>query len=79
MKLRQKFHNAYVADSYNKQYENYEKIADEHAMLFSRWKDENCYSTHKESGLFYILNSEKHTDTYTREELLEIYKKEKGL
>lgn len=35
MILKEKFHNAYVADSYSKQYENYQKIADEWALEFA--------------------------------------------
>lgn len=34
MILKEKFHNAYVSDSYTKQYENYQKIADEYALAF---------------------------------------------
>ncbi len=34
MILKDKFHNAYVADSYTKQYENYQEIADEYALAF---------------------------------------------
>ncbi len=35
MILKDKFHSAYVADSYTKQYENYQKIADDYALAFA--------------------------------------------
>ena len=58
--------------------ENFEQIADEFAIEFSEWctyyrdKNRNVYGD--------MLHAKsKYDDTYTTKELLEIFKKEKGL
>ena len=51
-----------------------QKIADDYAIGFAEWKDENCFN---QGDGFY---NRKHKDeAFTLKELLEIYKKEKGL
>jgi len=54
-------------------------VADNFAIGFTKWKDKNCYLVMGSESLFFIRDNEIHDDAYTREELLEIYKKEKGL
>jgi hypothetical protein len=66
MTLKEKFHSAYVADSYSKQYKNYEKIVDDFAIGFAEWACTNNY-------FLYRIPSKD------QEQLLEKYKKEKGL
>ena len=51
-----------------------EKIADEFAIGFAEWKDENCFN---QGDGFY---NRKHKDeAFTLKELLEMFKIEKGL
>jgi hypothetical protein len=65
MKLKEKFENAFVSDA-RFDSENAVKIADEFAIGFAEW-------------LLIIYNEDIIYDAYSKEELLEIYKKEKGL
>ena len=51
-----------------------EKIADEFAIGFTEWKDENCFN---QGDGFYNRNYKD--EAFALKELLEIYKKEKGL
>lgn len=51
-----------------------EKIADDHAIEFAEWIRENYYDV---GDSWCEWNSDK--DTYSSKELLEIFKKEKGL
>jgi len=67
----------------------FEKIADDFAIEFADWKDDNFLvykdKTHyaKTSSQYFdvtkYIGKEKPTKYYTTKELLEIYKKEKGL
>ena len=66
MTLQEKFTNAIVLPfEYDKKIQESLIIADEFAVGFAEWFHENCY--------------EDQLGLYTAEELLETYKKEKGL
>jgi hypothetical protein len=54
--------------------ESCEIIADEFAIGFAEWKDENCFN---QGDGFYNRNYKD--EAFLLKELLEIYKKEKGL
>jgi hypothetical protein len=51
-----------------------EQIADDYAIEFAKWKDENCYYISYSLYKMYRKGDEK----FELEELLEIFKKEKG-
>lgn len=55
----------------------HEKIADEFAIEFAEWKDKNCI--YYDGWNIRIPLGDKYNDVYTNEELLKIFKKEKGL
>jgi hypothetical protein len=65
MTLQDKFYNIGY-NEYGFDYDECEKIADEFAIGFAEW-------------LLIIYNEDIIYDAYSKEELLEIYKKEKGL
>jgi hypothetical protein len=65
MKLKEQFENAFVSDA-RFDSENVVKIAEDFAIGFAEW-------------LIIIYNEDIIYDAYSKEELLEIYKKEKGL
>ena len=80
MKLVDKIQQAYsgklsdYSTIYTPTAEVIEKIADDYAIEFSEWKDENCFN---QGDGFY---NRKHKDeAFTLKELLEMYKEEKGL
>ena len=52
-----------------------EKIADDYAIEFLEWFDKNCYARGENSFLLWANDDEP----LTLKELLEIFKKEKGL
>ena len=54
---------------------NLEYVADDFAIGFADWKDENCFQA-TGTTLWYIPESDEFTSTYTNKQLLEIYKKE---
>lgn len=54
------------------------KYAEQFAIDFADWKDENCFQA-TGIALWLIPESNEFTSAYTNEQLLEIYKKEKGL
>ena len=57
----------------NKEYiKEYEQIADDFAIGFAEWIWGNCFNIYNDSFLY-------KDDEYKTKELLEIYKKEKGL
>ena len=64
MTLKEKFYKESIEKPYIFPLEDYEKIADEFAIGFADWKDKNYW---------------KYNKCQTTKELLEIYKKEKGL
>ena len=65
MTLKEKFRMANMVDNGLTILEKYQVIADEFAIEFADWFHENCY--------------ENQVGYYTAEELLETYKKQKGL
>lgn len=80
MTLKQKITNAITLPfSYDKKIQESLIIAGDFAIGFAEWKDKNCYLVMGSEVLFYIRDNEIHDDAYTNKELLEIYKKEKGL
>ena len=86
MKLKERFYNLI---KYMERAEECEKIADDYAIEFAEWKDDNfsmykdkTYYPNTSSQYFDItkyIGKEKPTKYYTVKELLEIFKKEKGL
>ena len=54
---------------------NLEYVADDFAIGFADWKDENCFQA-TGTTLWYIPESNEFTGAYTNKQLLEIYKKE---
>ena len=54
---------------------NLEYVADDFAIGFADWKDENCFQA-TGTTLWYIPESDEFTRAYTNKQLLEIYKKE---
>jgi len=70
MTLKDKFSD--VQDAYHDRSDECEKIADEFAIGFAEWVWGNCFN---------IFNDRFNykDDEYSLKELLEIYKKEKGL
>jgi hypothetical protein len=80
MTLKEKFDNLDYFDSSdifnNLSHDSHEceKIADEFAIEFAEWKDENCFN---QGDGFYNRNYKD--EAFLLKELLEIYKKEKGL
>jgi hypothetical protein len=78
-----------VPDTFDKVHKNIIIITDNFAIGFTQWKDSN-YLMYKD-GTYYIKTSskyfditkyigkEKPTNYYTLEQLLQIYKEEKGL
>jgi hypothetical protein len=78
MTLKEKFYKAINLFSVNKNRpEQCEKIADEFAIGFAEWKDIDCI--YYDGWHIIVPLGDKYNDVYTNEELLEIYKKEKGL
>ena len=79
MKLEEKLFNAMFDNLYHFKTENVvpevEKIADDFAIDFADWKDENCFQA-TGTTLWYIPESDEFTSTYTNKQLLEIYKKQ---
>ena len=76
MTLKEKLFNTVFDNAWEYRHKNtipeLEKIADEFAVNFANWLILKCdYQRH---GIFEYLGEE-----YTNKELLEIYKKEKGL
>jgi hypothetical protein len=65
MTLKEKFRMANMVDNGLTILEKYQVIADDFAIGFADWFHENCY--------------EDQVGYYTAEELLETYKKQKGL
>jgi len=66
MTLNKKFKDVmYDAITYKQQEDSFVQIAEEFAIGFAEWFHQNCY--------------EDNVGYYRAEELLEIYKKEKGL
>jgi hypothetical protein len=72
MTLKKDFRMANMVDNGLTILEKYEKIADEFAIGFAEWIWGNCFN---------IFNDRFNykDDEYSLKELLEIYKKEKGL
>jgi hypothetical protein len=74
MTLKEKFEQWFINDEEDEHYEGmvnkvaieHEKVADEFAIEFAEW-------------LIIIYNEDIIYDAYTKKELLEIYKKEKGV
>ena len=67
--LAKEFNSAYVADSYTKQNENYQNIADEYALNFAKW----IIAKNKEE----IKNKTLSQITLcSNEQLLELFKRE---
>jgi len=94
MTLKEKFENVlhdWIDKDYNKKHvaNELEIDADKFAIEFADWKDDNFLvykdKTHyaKTSSQYFdvtkYIGKEKPTKYYTTKELLEIYKKEKGL
>jgi hypothetical protein len=99
MTLKEKFENVEIMfesqigtlkyDELDRASNHCEKIADEFAIGFADWKDDNflvykdkTYYAKTSSQYFDItkyIGKEKPTKYYTTKELLEIYKKEQGL
>jgi hypothetical protein len=89
MTLKQKFKEILTAFWIDNWEDECEKVADDFAIEFADWKDDNflvykdrtCYA--KTSSQYFdvtkYISKEKPTKYYTTKELLEIYKKEKGL
>jgi hypothetical protein len=81
MTLREKFYT-YTDNEYSEKLtnaENCEKIADDFAIGFAEWcviKKVRFFDDTEESMIFTV---DLYTTKYTTKELLEIYKKEKGL
>jgi hypothetical protein len=80
MTLLEKFY-PYSDNEYSEKWtnaENCEDVADEFAIGFAEWssfyKDKN-----RNSKLVMLHAKSKYDESYTTKELLEIYKKEKGL
>jgi hypothetical protein len=80
MTLKEKFETTMVSFLIDKNQDktmldHFDKIADEFAIGFDNWKYNNC--------IYYVgwkvLLGDKYPNTYSVEELLEIYKKEKKL
>ncbi len=79
MTLKQKFEQyakQEVLENKNYNAEEYEEIADEFAIGFAEWCDDEGYTQINNLSLWKSLDDEK--GKYSKE-LLEIYKKEKGL
>lgn len=79
MKLRDKFDNPIMRhdlcrNEIEETKEQLEEIADDYAIEFEEWIRENYYDV---GNSWCEWNSDK--DTYSSKELLEIFKKEKGL
>lgn len=90
MTLHEKFENvALVYDKALNLVKNNVQVADEFAIGFAEWKDENfsmyrdktCYAntSSKHFDITKYVGKEKSTKYFPLQELLEIYKKEKGL
>jgi hypothetical protein len=73
MKLREKFDEIFIENWLVDYAEECEKIADEFAIGFLQWASENYH--------YYHGDGEYHNNSkwYKVEELLEMFKKEKGL
>lgn len=54
-----------------------EQIADEFAIGFGQWLVSNCYS--EDDMYWWLIKTNGDVENVTIKELLEIYKKEKGL
>lgn len=84
MTLNERFQQWFINDK-DEHYEGmveqvaieHEKIADEFAIEFAEWKDKNCI--YYDGWNIRIPLGDKYNDVYTNEELLKIFKKEKGL
>ena len=78
MTLKEKFRMANMVDNGSTILEKYQVIADEFAIGFAEW-----YTEYKRIGRNGVGDMQYSKDAYdfayTMEELLEIYKKEKGL
>lgn len=89
MTLKEKFKEILTAFWISNWEDECEKVTDEFAIEFAEWKDDNFLvykdKTHyaKTSSQYFdvtkYIGKEKPTKYYTTKELLEIYKKEKGL
>ena len=78
MTLKEKFRMANMVDNGSTILEKYQVIADEFAIGFTEWCTE--YKRIGRNGVGDMQYSKDDYDfAYTMEELLEIYKKEKGL
>ena len=67
MDLRKKFEDAYEADGFSKQYINYQKIADDYAIVFTEWLIKKC--DFQKHGCWLYKGMEM-----TQKELLEVFK-----
>jgi hypothetical protein len=75
MTLKEKFDNLDTENIFYHDSENCIKIADDYAIEFLEWFDKNAYSRGENS--FLLWDNDK--EPLTSKELLEIFKKEKGL
>ena len=73
-----------ILDSYNKEdisysrmNEMFNELADNFTIEFSEWKDKYCI--YYDGWHIRVPLGDKYSDVYSNQELLEIYKKEKGL
>jgi hypothetical protein len=82
MTLKEKLHDEYIwttepimdAEEVSESVDKMIEIANEFTIKFSEWKDKNCFN---QGDGFYNRNYKD--EALTLGELLEIYKKEKGL
>lgn len=74
MTLKEKF---YKEIKFMERAEICEQIADDYAIEFAEWKDINCI--YYDGWNIRVPLGDKYSDVYTNEELLKIFKKEKGL
>ena len=63
--------------SYSKMVELINEKADNFTIEFSEWKDKYC--VYYDGWNIRVPLGDKYSDVYSNQELLEIYKKEKGL
>lgn len=77
MTLKNKFDKNVKYNEYGIDSKECEKIADNYAIEFVEWKDNNCI--YYDGWNIKIPLGDKYDDVYTNRELLEIFKKEKGL
>ena len=70
MTLKEKFSN--VQDAYHDRSDECEQVAEDFAIGFAEWVEYSCWKVESDRYLY-------EDDQFTTKELLEIYKKEKGL